>query len=222
MRNFIIVQTDIATYQPSVELPYFNMWHKIRNKEHLFAANIIHTTINILEKKYNKLKIVPLKIIDEYLDTGITLNEFYNTISNLLEIIGYNRNMPLTGQKRITNLENFRASIRTYIQECCPDNKQHHIFGKQYYGNGLRLNHNEKYYRPNLFSCPESWEWFNQDHTRWFPCCNIGTGVIPKKCPTFIKYFRPSEIKNIPNYCKMMTSFYNKSAILGVRSNIRK
>ena len=222
VRNFTVDEDDVFLYSPDENTPYFMETTKIQGRERFFAAYIVHTTTNILSEKYEKQKIVPSTIIHEHFNDGVTLNEFYNTISNLLEILGHDRHMPLTGKKLTTTLQSFKTSISTYIQECCPDNKQHHIFGNQYYGNGLRLNSTQNYYRPNIFSSPDSWNWFSEDHTRWFPCCELGIGVRPQKSPSFIRYFKPSEIKSIPDYCKNIVIFYNKPALLGVRRLNRK
>lgn len=192
--------------------PHSEYWTK-QEHSHLFASNIMETANNILRDIYHINKLVPARNRNNY-SAGITINEYCNFISSMLICLGFNGQMPLTGKKLETSLPTFRKGIQTLIQECCPDNKQHHIFGKKIYGGNKRKDPLQSSYRDNLFYSPDSWNWLNQDVNRWLP-----TSI---RSPSFVRFIGVSVEREL--YCLVQRDkiiSLNKNAHLGQRVHFR-
>lgn len=219
----IVVQVeweDFILFQPLQ-----NLWRKERGSEHIFANNVMSFALEILKIKYDISYIAPIKnnLTHFQLNSFGQLKIVYDIISQILVLLGYSKYMPLTGKLLETTKNNFEAGIRTYIQECCPDNKQYHICGKKYCGGGVRNIQSSNLFRPNLFSSPDNWKWFLEDATRWLPCVKTDLPFIPKRSPNFVRYLTPATHLHttLPLNLQSLVIFYNKPAHLGKKSRPR-
>lgn len=226
--SFEITEEMLYYYAPTDKF-YSGVWNKQNNMGFMFMNNILATAVSILRNEYEIENLVASAQLKNFEPSKtITLKEFSNFISDLLEFLGYDRCMPLMGKKEKTTKKNFDASICTFIQECCPDNKQHHFFGTQYFGGGLRTREiidgkRNIYYRENLFSSEESWNWFSEKMDRWYPCCRYQENTdIPSRSPNFVRKLNPGFLRPLPDSLVRDVISKSRKAYLGSRRSNRK
>ena len=171
----------LQQYAPRGEV-YTGIWNKDISHTY-FALNILHTAINVARSR-GYVGVGPERRARE-VGRVISNEDFYVIIKDILEILGFPRNMGLDNQHTRAYATS-KNNYSTLIQECTGDNKQRHIFMKKFVTTE-RDNPLSKLYRKNLFHSPAAREWFNEDPLRWM---NARKGGVAS--PPAIRYFGPS------------------------------
>jgi len=174
IREFTIDDVLVVRAQLHIEYRYATTWDN--DYPQLFSANLVHTTLCL----FRRIGIKRMRPYTRIRDTDCTMNDFSYVVSQLLQLYGYNEYSSIFNPTRIYTPYRFKTSLSTYIQECCPDYKQYHIYYDTIVST-MRDSITNKLYRPNLFASPSSWNY------------QVAQGFKSNsKCPPCIKYFRAS------------------------------
>ena len=197
--NTTINMNDIRQHRPH-GFPYSNFWSLETRDKHLFAANVVHTAVNIcLIRGYDEIGTKNLQ------SNQCSLNEFAKVVSNIMVNLGYHPYARITTGK-VTDFKGFIGSLSTYVQECNRDYKQCHIFGNKINGRDFnRDDPNDRKFRPRLFFSPDAQRWWKSEnnHLHWISSLyNVNSvsqnvrehllnyrNTVAKKMPCFVKRF---------------------------------